>query len=197
MTKEYFKPYGRQDSSFDNLFKRYHRSLILYAKQIVRDQLVAEDIASEAFLKFLLKEKIEYRELSKWGFLCTCARNECIDFLRKEKLKERKIRMLFRHTKEYEDVVLNVIMRKELIGKVRKVIEEMPPVCKQVIILSCIEGLTREEVAHKLNISPNTVKNHKAVGLKWLKARLIDCTELLSPWAKQSKIESMNQKIAV
>jgi RNA polymerase sigma-70 factor (family 1) len=196
MLKKYLKPYQECDASFDQLFKKYHRSLILYATQIVRDRIVAEDLVSEAFFKFLLNVNDEKSESSKLGFLYACTRNVCIDFIRRQKLKERLLKNIFRHSQEYEDITLNLIIRKELVAKVRNAIETLPPVCKRVITLSYMHGLNRVEIAQELKISPNTVRNHISVGLKLLKARLIDCVELYTPW--EPIIESIiSQKIAV
>jgi RNA polymerase sigma-70 factor (family 1) len=193
MTKEYLNPYQRCDTSFDQLFKKYNQFLIHYATQIVRDRIVAEDIVSEAFYKFFINQKNEKCELSKKGFLFACTKNECIDFLRTKRFKERQLKILIRHVDEYEDVTLNVITRKELVAKVRNVIETLPPVCKRVIVLSYMHDLNRNEIAQELKISPNTVKKHKAVGLKWLKAKLNDCSEFRNPWAiYTNKMASQN-----
>ena len=80
-------------------------------------------------------------------------------------------RKVLNNDEEYGDFTLNQITRKDLISRIRKIIETLPPVRRQVIILSCVNGLSREEIAQELKISPNTVRNHKARGLKWLKQR--------------------------
>jgi RNA polymerase sigma-70 factor (ECF subfamily) len=62
--------------------------------------------------------------------------------------------------------------------------EKLPPQQKLVFRLSRQEGLSREDVALRLHISPNTVKNHLAEALKFIRAflRSSEATFLIIFW---------------
>jgi len=48
----------------------------------------------------------------------------------------------------------------------------MPSQQKIIYKLAKQEGISREEIARRLNISPNTVRNHLAAAVEYLRARL-------------------------
>src|SRR5690606_38486000 len=49
---------------------------------------------------------------------------------------------------------------ERLISLVRREIENLPPKCKQVFLLSKTEGLTNMEIAQYLNITTKSVEGH-------------------------------------
>ena len=55
-----------------------------------------------------------------------------------------------------------------------KAIAHLPEKCRQVFILSRMEGMKHEEIATQLNISVNTVQNHIVTALRKLKVELKD-----------------------
>src|SRR5690625_6296154 len=55
---------------------------------------------------------------------------------------------------------------------IQQSIRQMPPRRQLIFRLSREEGYTHEEIADKLNISKNTVKNHVVAALKDIKAYL-------------------------
>lgn len=173
MSREFYKACEICETSFEQLFKKYRPRLIFFAWQIVRDEFEAEDIVSEVFLKYLFKGNIYECEDAKMGFLYRCTKNECIDFLRSKKIKEREREKTLKVVDDNVDYLLNHIERKELIVKVRHIIETLPPVCKQVITLSYLKGLNRQEIAQTLNLSSRTVRNHKSRGLRWIREKFI------------------------
>ena len=63
----------------------------------------------------------------------------------------------------------NTLEHKEALEIVYQAIDQMPPVRKQVFMMSRMEHLSHQEIAAKLSISPKTVENHIALALKYLR----------------------------
>ena len=59
-----------------------------------------------------------------------------------------------------------------LLDKIRKEIDNLPPKCREVFILSKIDGLKYKEIALKLNISTKTIENHMTRALKQIREAL-------------------------
>src|SRR5690606_6696090 len=52
-----------------------------------------------------------------------------------------------------------------------EMVDQLPDRQKEIFHMSREKGLTHKEIAEKLNISPNTVKNHMIQALKTLRSR--------------------------
>jgi len=61
----------------------------------------------------------------------------------------------------------------EFVLKFSKELKKLPPTQQKVITLSRFEQLTNKEVAEKLMISEQTVKNQLSIGLKALREKLV------------------------
>lgn len=55
---------------------------------------------------------------------------------------------------------LGTLIKKELEHKIQEVIQKLPPVCKQVFMMSRFREMSYEEISQELDISVNTVKYH-------------------------------------
>ena len=68
-----------------------------------------------------------------------------------------------------ENPVEELLLAKENRELLTAVISQLPPQQQLVFRLCKQEGLSREEVADKLNISPNTVKNHLSAAIAFIR----------------------------
>lgn len=99
------------------------------------------------------------------------AKNEAIDCLRLQ-TKRRKTEIAIRYLQDRADTLLDrslavqLDQRKDLLSQnIWKEIAQLPPQPKKILQLYYTQGLTTPEIACLLNISPQTVLNHKSRGL--------------------------------
>lgn len=64
---------------------------------------------------------------------------------------------------------LGNLLKEELESKIKESVNKLPPVCRQVFIMSRFQEMTYEEISQKLGISINTVKYHIKSALVVLK----------------------------
>ena len=70
------------------------------------------------------------------------------------------------------DQIIDEIYFKEINTQLQILIDKLTPRQKEIFQLCREEGLTHEEIAKKLNISVNTVKNHMVTSLAFIKSHL-------------------------
>ena len=66
----------------------------------------------------------------------------------------------------------NKLSETELEDIIQNAINSLPEKCREIFVLSRIEGLQYKEIASQLNISINTVENQMAIALKKLRIKL-------------------------
>jgi RNA polymerase sigma-70 factor (ECF subfamily) len=57
------------------------------------------------------------------------------------------------------------VMARQELHRLEAALEQLPPRCRQVVVLSRIEGLTRSEIASRMGIAESTVSAHLTDGM--------------------------------
>ena len=162
---------GREEA-LDYFFGQYYSLLTYFAFKLLGDQLQAEEITSEAFIKLWSYKEQLSSEGSIKAWLYRIVRNASIDHLRKVKrLEVHKNGLQYIH-QGAETTVLQRMIESETLQQIIGSISLLPQKCGQVFQMYYLEGKSHEEIAKELNISQNTVRNHKAKALQMLRARL-------------------------
>ena len=116
------------------------------------------------------------------AFLFTLTKNRCIDFYRHktfidskneslDNLPERELKLKMEALMQFDE---NIFTEKEIEDLLAKAIEHLPEKCRQVFILSRMNGLKYEEIATQMDISVHTVQNHIVTAIRKLKVELKD-----------------------
>nr|WP_319399797.1 RNA polymerase sigma-70 factor [uncultured Carboxylicivirga sp.] len=167
---------GGDENAFGIIFKAYFPRLLVYAKGMVGDQEVAEDLVQEAFAsvwekRYLLKDKGNLK-----SFLFRAVRNICLNHLDHNKVVNKYIDA-FRHEsasqglymfnfldeQEYEEAC------NEMMDEVHRILKTLPPTVRQAFVLSRIKELKNQEVAEQMGLNIKTVEKHISRALKTLR----------------------------
>ncbi|SFW27531.1 RNA polymerase sigma factor [Cellulophaga fucicola] len=144
-------------SAYNKLVNNYHQKLCVYAYNLAHDRSEAEDIVQNVFMRVWRKRDKLKADFSLQSFLYKSVYNEFIDHYRKQK-------SVFPLEKKYLDAFHTLVEETDvssfdiLIKKVKQEIQNLPPKCKKVFLLSKQEGLTNIEIAEYLEISIKTVE---------------------------------------
>ncbi len=159
--------------AFDQIYDQYSHKLFSFVFKILKDESEAEDIVQEVFLK-IWESRYKLDDLKFLNsYIFTIAYNNSIDLIRKrinnsKYLEHLKNSSIFQtSTTTISDIEFN-----ELNDQVNKLISNLPERQKQVYLLHRENGLTYPEIAQQLGISKNTVENHMAKALKYLRQNL-------------------------
>lgn len=156
------------NDAFFFLYKKMYGSLCSFSFYYIRNSDVANDIVQDIFVSLLdiNKEFSSYSELK--FYLYKAVKNRSINHLRHEAVKEGYSNEL---VKSYEDPDLfySKMLEEDVYSNLIFAINHLPPKCKSVIKLT-MEGYKTTEIAEKLSISSETVKEHKSNAKNKLKA---------------------------
>nr|WP_320120419.1 RNA polymerase sigma-70 factor [uncultured Marinifilum sp.] len=161
--------------AFEELFNQLYPSMCVLAREYVKDDGVAEDIAQESFIK-LWNSREKYDSISSLkSFLYVMVKNMSLNHLRRDKLGNQYTDSLIK-----EDFLNfnNHIVEEETYRILQQAIEKLPKQSAKVMMLS-LQGLQNQEIADRLEVSVNTVKTLKYNSLKTLRTKLKDYFFLL------------------
>lgn len=145
------------ESAYTYLIDTYHHRLCVYANSLVKNIYSAEDIVQNVFIKVWEQRTRLKSDHAIKSFLYKLVYNEFIDLYRKNQ-------SLFSLEKSYYEALNGIIQEEDpesfqrVINAVNKEIQNLPPKCKEVFILSKKEGLTNIEIAEHLDVSIKTVE---------------------------------------
>jgi len=165
-------------SAFEVIVKRYKDQLLNFVYRFLGNEVEAEDIVQETFLR-VYRNRNAYRKVAKFStWIYTIAGN-----LAKTELRKRKRRKIFSisdlgyEDKDYEisDVKYSPDERVDdsLIGEIiQREINALSPKFREVIILRDIQELSYEEISKIIKVPIGTVKSRVNRGRLKLQARL-------------------------
>jgi len=150
-------------SSVESLILRHKNKVYGYISMYIRDQALAEDIFQDTFLKVIQSLKAgRYQENGRFiSWVMRIAHNLIIDHFRKEKQmnvisNDDYESDIFNSKKLCEANVEDVMVKRQVIKDVRRLIQMLPEDQREVVILRHYTGLSFKEIADISNVSINT-----------------------------------------
>ncbi len=157
--------------AFDGLFNKYSMPLYSFILSILKNKHDAEEAVQDVFYKIWEKRKELDPELSFKAYLFKIALNAAKKHYRK-KLQDEKYKQEIALGLNVDPTTdLSDVEYKNLLDYVDKLINLLPPSRREIFIMSKKDGMKNLEIAEKLNISEQTVKNQLVSAQKFLKAQ--------------------------
>ena len=147
-----------EQKAYTYLVDTYHHRLCAYALSLTHDKDAAEDIVQNVFIKIWKRRNQLKPDFSINSYLYKSVYNEFIDSYRKQKAiipLEKKYLDALNYVVEDDDQTLD-----QAIKIIKKEIEDLPPKCKEIFLLSKEEGLTNIEIAEYKQVSIKSVEAH-------------------------------------
>ena len=158
-------------SAFNSFFESYSEQLYLYALGFVGDRAEAEDIVQDTFIYLWVNRAKISHSGSLYAYLSRSVKNSCIDRKLHAEVERRYQREMMASGEESSEDSENF---EELYERLQIVMDSLPPKCKEIFILGCIEGLSYKDVSEQLGVSVNTVKTQVKVAYKKIKSEFGD-----------------------
>ena len=171
----------------EELYSKHGKEMFAIAYRILKDENSAEDIVQQSFLKIMDKlDRVDLSDENKTKkFLMIIARNLAIDVYNSRKNLSSNTEYI--EAVDIDDSDMFTAMKSpcdELIAKehhtlIMKLIHELSPIYRDVIILEMIYGYNRKEIAHLLNVKYDTIKKRSERAHKTLEEALRKEEELV------------------
>lgn len=155
---------------FELTYQSYYHPLRFYATKYIGSD--AEDIIENLFIKLWHKQHEFESPLHLKAFLYRATRNACLNHIKSNKRQVLFSEELAEDIPIDEQDHLNLIIQAEIRAEIYRAVYQLPAQCSKVIAMSFLENFSNAEIASELNLSEQTVKNLKVMGLKLLKAKL-------------------------
>lgn len=154
--------------NFESIFRQHYLKLCSYANTFLKDENSSEDIVQEIFIEIWNKQKFQIGPDKIKFYLFTAVRNNCLTRLQKNK----KSPVLELKEDDASDEINIRIDKEETIDPknlIAKAMDQLPPKCREVFMLSRLSGHTYQQIANILGISVKTVENQMGKAIKMMK----------------------------
>lgn len=178
MIGEYFKSedefiaaFHKEDKrAYKAIFKNYYKELVYFAFKLTNDKGVAEEIVSDSFLKLYDRGKNFPSVANMKSFLYITTRNASYDYLSREKTRTSRMNEFsYLSSDEDEEPVDYEQMNAELMARIYREINNLPPQSQRVFRLRVLQQEEPGQVAKMLGISYQTVLNQTSIAINRLK----------------------------
>jgi RNA polymerase sigma-70 factor (ECF subfamily) len=150
------------EKAFEKLVQRHKSRVYTTIYLIVKDQYVAEDLLQDTFIKAVDTIKSgRYNEEGKFlPWIVRIAHNLAIDYFRRDKRYPNVVfedgSSVFNTLDFSEDSVESIQIRQETHEQLREMIQRLPDVQRQVLIMRHYEDMSFQEIADATGVSINT-----------------------------------------
>ena len=159
------------EKAYMSLLDTYHKRLYAYVLTLAGDPHSAQDIVQNVFLNTWRFRKKLNPDFSIQSFLYRAVYNEFVNHY-----QQKKATMVLQ--KKYIEALTEIVEGTDENGleqmiKVMNIeINNLPPKCQQIFVMSKKEGLTNIEIAEYLNVSIKTVEAQITKAFEILREKL-------------------------
>jgi RNA polymerase sigma-70 factor (ECF subfamily) len=184
---------GGDQEAYKEIYYHYFKKLCLFAQAIVKVRESAEEIAEDVFIKIWQhKEKLAGINNLR-VYLYTATKNTALNYL------SAKARANIVEPFDHINIELSktmetpeqIIISDEMLDRIQRVVEHLPPRCKMIFKLVREDGLRYKEVAEILNISVHTIDIQMAIAIRKILLSLRPDEDWLIP--NHSKLSAHRQ----
>ncbi len=169
----YLKLREGDERAFQAMFLKYYPAMCNFARQYLNDHELAEETAQDMFVKIWEKRASLNIETSVKHYFFRSIRNHCLNQIQHEKIKKQYAKVVLESS--HQDINPDqYYLEVDLIERIEKCIESLPPKRKEIFRLSREQGMKYKEIADTLAISVKTVEAQMGLALKHLRDELKD-----------------------
>jgi len=171
LTSEKSKRLKQQVPEFEKVFQLFNPALCFFARRLVSDAAIAQDIVTDVFVKLWQKQADFKTVYSAKAFLYISTRNACLNHNHQVQYQSRIRETIRQQSNEIVIDEMNEAIHAQVVHQVYNIVNDLPEKCKEVMLLSFTKGLDCHEIARQMRLSVHTVRNQKNRGVHLIKNR--------------------------
>ncbi|WP_231582611.1 RNA polymerase sigma factor [Pedobacter sp. BMA] len=158
-----------KESAFRVVFDQNFKKLYAFSFRILKNKEQAEEVVHDALINVWIHRGKLNEQLSILPYLYTITRRLTLNVLRQISTSQKMMDQLWFDMEKVSNQTEEKVLLSDLQRFTESSINILPQQQQIVFKLSRYEGLNYDEIAEKLQISRNTVKNHLVAALKTLR----------------------------
>ncbi|MDR2811410.1 MAG: RNA polymerase sigma-70 factor [Tannerellaceae bacterium] len=162
-----------EDWDFEKLYLSYFSKMKSFAQEYVPSKQDAEDIVHDVFVNLWEKKRTFTHHAELMAYLFTSVKNRSLNYLRHKIIEQNAHNLL---QEEYtinlealEAFNPDIFSEQDIEQTLYNVIQSLSERCRQIFIMSKIEGKKQKQIAAELNISIHTVETQMGIAYKKLR----------------------------
>jgi len=161
-----------EESTFNQLFREHFCSLSFFARSIIGQELFAQDIVQECFIKVWKRHKQLTDLAGLRSYLYAAVKNDCISYLRKKTVRDKKQKIyLEKAAMDMKQSFEQSIIYAETVCELYGCIERLPEKMQEVVKLYYLEEMGTVEIGQLLRKSCDTIHHQRKAALGLLRKR--------------------------
>jgi len=161
-----------EESAFLELYNRYKLRITGNLMKLLKSEDLVEELLQNLFMKLWDTRALVDPEKSFRSYLFRIAENMVMDVFRQAASDKRmQLKLMNAQTEAYSHIEEKIFSKEEN-ELLQQVINQLPPMRKQVFMLCKLEGKSYKEVSELLGISHSTINDHLLKANRFLKQQL-------------------------
>lgn len=155
--------------SFDLLFRRYYSALCKFAFLYVKDSDQSQELVQDVFVAVWQEASSRSVDNIK-SYLFTTVKNQALNHIAAEK---RHASLLQANYSQQAEDTANEADIEAFNTLLHQKMADLPEKCREIFMLTKLEGLSYEEVADYLQVSVKTIENQMGIAFKKLRENML------------------------
>ena len=165
---------------FEDIYLSYFSKLKYFALEYVIREEDAENIVQDVFTELWEKKEMLSMHINLVAYLFTTVKNRCLNHLRHKTIvqetatliQEEYLITLRMNLNSLEAFDQNLFSDQDIEKLITRALDSLSPKCREIFVMSKIEGKKQKQIAAELNISINTVETQIGIAYKKLRTEL-------------------------
>lgn len=146
-------------SGIEEIVKTYNNSLIFFVNGFVNNITTAEDIVADTFVELIVRQNKFKGDYSFKTWLFKIARNNAIDYLRKQSYRKSKSVDMFENELSDKNTLEESVLNNEQKKQLYKAMNQINSDYEKVLHLLYFEDMSYDEVGVVLHKNNKQIKN--------------------------------------
>jgi RNA polymerase sigma-70 factor (family 1) len=162
-----------RESAYQQLFESYYQKLVVFAIKYLGDLEIARDLVQDLFLSLYETRLSISIQTSLRSYLYSAVKNRCLNHLKHRAVREKHTNMIIQSYNGRDLDMEEKIDTTELEARIFEIVSKLPGKCRQIFIMSRVDGKRNLEIADALNLSVRTVETQISKAIKTLRNNLL------------------------
>ena len=154
------------EAAFNSIYEQYQQPVFAFAFYLTKSRELAEEVVQETFVK-VWEKKVQFPEhMIILPYIKRITQNLVLDMFRKAGRDQALQQVLYDAVSNLHQQPVDQLQEKELLRIYRDGINRLPPQKRIIYTLHRDHHLSYEQIAERLQLSPNTVRNHMTQAIR-------------------------------